>query len=94
MPFELLLAGYIMAVGLAISGASTCLYQGVSKGTIKLSVREFLDDMARPAFTQDIPYDLEVDGTAVVVFQGLRIMVLKATGTSIQYIVEKPFAAS
>ena len=31
MPFELLLAGYIMAVGLAISGASTCLYQGVSK---------------------------------------------------------------
>ena len=31
MPFEFLLAGYIMAVGLAISGASTYLYQGVSK---------------------------------------------------------------
>jgi hypothetical protein len=31
MSFELLLAGYIMAVGLAISGASTYFYQWVFK---------------------------------------------------------------
>jgi hypothetical protein len=31
MSFELLLAGYIMAVGLAISGASTYLYQWAFK---------------------------------------------------------------
>lgn len=69
------------------------LYQGVSKGTIKLSFREYMNDMARPAFTQEILYDLDQDGTVMVVFKGMRLKVLKATGTSIQYIVEQPFAS-
>ncbi|WP_338761133.1 hypothetical protein [Massilia sp. METH4] len=80
-----------------ISGEPTLkreiLYQGVSKGTVRLSFREFMNDMARPAFTQDILYDLEPDGTATVVFKGLRMKILKATGTSIKYVVEKPFAS-
>jgi hypothetical protein len=67
------------------------LYQGVSKGTIKLSFREYINDMARPAFTQDILYDLDKDGTAVVVFKGLRIKVLEATGASLKYVVQQPF---
>ncbi|WP_312165381.1 hypothetical protein [Massilia timonae] len=68
------------------------LYQGVSKGTIKLSFREFMNDMARPAFTQEILYDLEQDGTAIVVFKGLRLKVLQATGMGVRYVVEQPFA--
>lgn len=65
------------------------LYQGLSKGSIKISFREFLNGLARPAFTQDISYDLEKDGTAIIAFKNLRISVIKATQSEITYIVKK-----
>lgn len=67
------------------------LYQGVSKGTIKISFREFKNDLARPAFTQDVFYDLNSDGTGVIAFRGARIAVDEATSTGITYRVIKPF---
>jgi hypothetical protein len=72
----------------------TVLYQGLSKGSIKISFREFVKDMARPAFTQDVSYDLEADGTALIAFKGMRVKVLKASGSSITYQVAKPFTDS
>ena len=51
----------------------------------------FSDDMARPAFTQDLTYDL-ADGDEIG-FRGARIKVLKATNTAITYVVLKPLAA-
>ena len=53
--------------------------------------REFKDDMARPAFTQDIEYDLEKDGTSIIGFKGLRIEVLRATNIDITYKVLKDY---
>lgn len=70
------------------------LYQGVSKGTVKVSFREFVNDLARPAFTQDVSYDLERDGTTLIAFQGLRVRVLRATNAGIEYVVERPFRGS
>ena len=67
------------------------LYQGVSKGTIKVSFREFKNDLARPAFTQDVFYDLNSDGTGMIAFKGARIAVDEATSTNITYRVLKPF---
>jgi hypothetical protein len=67
------------------------LYQGKSGNKIKISFREFKDDMARPAFTQDIEYELEKDGTSIIGFKGLRIEVLKATNTDITYKVVKDY---
>ncbi len=67
------------------------LYQGITKGTVKISFREFSDNTARPAFTQDIGYDLDDNGETLIAFKGLRIKVLKATNTNITYIVESPF---
>jgi hypothetical protein len=67
------------------------LYQGKSENKIKISFREFKDDMARPAFTQDIEYELEKDGTSIIGFKGLRIEVLKATNTDITYKVVKDY---
>ncbi|MFA6143651.1 MAG: hypothetical protein WCW84_01695 [Sulfurimonas sp.] len=67
------------------------LYQGKIDNKIKISFREFKDDMARPAFTQDIDYLLEKDGTAIVGFKGLRIEVLKATNVDITYKVVKDY---
>lgn len=63
------------------------LYQGRIDNKIKISFREFKDDMARPAFTQDIEYQLDKDGGTVVGFKGLRIKVIKATNTDITYSV-------
>jgi len=67
------------------------LYQGTSKGAIHISFREFSNDLARPAFTQDIAYDLSKDGTAVIGFKGLTINVVKATPTDITYTIVQDF---
>ena len=66
------------------------LYQGTSKGEVKISYREFSHGLARAAFTQDVSYELDPDGTAVIGFKGMRIKVLKATGHDIKYILEQP----
>ncbi len=65
------------------------LYQGVSKGEAKISYREFKGGIARPAFTQDVSYELEADGSGVIAFRGLRIQIIKATRESITYVVQK-----
>jgi hypothetical protein len=70
---------------LALSGGfkRELIYGGVSKGVVKLSYREFVDNLARPAFTQEISYDL-ADGDEIG-FHGARFKVLKATNTSITF---------
>jgi len=65
------------------------LYQGLSKGEVKISYREFSGGIARPAFTQDVSYEMDPDGTTTVAFRGLRIKVLKATRESITYVVKQ-----
>lgn len=70
------------------------LYQGLSKGTVKVSYREFIDNLARPAFTQDILYDLKTDGTGEIAFNGLRIKILEASNSQIVYILEAPILGS
>lgn len=63
------------------------LYQGKADNKIKISFREFKNDMARPAFTQDIEYPLDKDGGTLVGFKGLRIKVIKASNIDITYSV-------
>jgi len=61
------------------------LYQGRAGESIRVSYREFKDDMARPAFTQEIDYTLATDGRTTIGFKGMRIEVIKATNTNISY---------
>jgi len=63
------------------------LYQGRSGNKIKISFREFIGNTARPAFTQDVDYELDNNGEAIVGFKGLRIKVIKATNVDISYSV-------
>ena len=70
------------------------VYQGVSKGTIKVAYREYINDLARPAFSQDVAYDLEPDGTGMIAFQGARIKVLTTTATHLRYVLESPITGS
>lgn len=67
------------------------LYQGKAGNSIKLSFREFKDDYARPAFTQDIQYELNVKGDTEIGFKGMRMLVHTATNTSITYTVIDDF---
>lgn len=64
------------------------LYSGVSKGTVSIQYREFMNDMARPAFSQELKYDL-ADGSEIG-YKGARFQIIKATNTSIRYKVLKP----
>lgn len=64
------------------------IYSGVSQNTISISYREFSDNMARPAFSQELKYDLS-QGTTIG-YKGARFEVIKATNTELVYKVIKP----
>jgi regulatory protein YycI of two-component signal transduction system YycFG len=59
------------------------IYNGKIGNGIKFIYREFVNDYARPAFTQNLQYDLSED--TIIGFRGLRLQVIKATNTKIEY---------
>lgn len=63
------------------------IYSGISNGSISVLYREFYDDMARPAFSQDLRYDLK-DGDEIG-YKGSRFKVIKASNTGLKYKVLK-----
>ena len=65
------------------------LYNGKSGSTIKVLYREFKNDMARPAFTQELTYDLSESD--LIGFQEVRIRVADASNIQITYTVERGF---
>ena len=65
------------------------IYNGKSGSTLKFSYREFSNDYARPAFTQDLQYDL--DESSIIGFREMRIEVKEASNTNITYMVQNGF---
>jgi len=63
------------------------VYLGRSGDTIQLAYREFYNNMARPAFSNSVQYDLAESD--VIGFQGARFKVLSATNTLFSYVVMK-----
>lgn len=63
------------------------VYSGVSQNTISILYREFKDDLARPAFSQELKYDLS-QGKEIG-YKGARFEVIKATNTGLTYKVLK-----
>ncbi len=61
------------------------VYGGVSQGTVSINYREFVNNTARPAFSQDLKYDLAAGDE--IGFRGLRFKIIKAGNVSIKYIV-------
>jgi hypothetical protein len=59
------------------------IYNGRVGTALKFIYREYVDDYARPAFSQDLQYDLAE--SKIIGFRGLRIEVLSATNTNIEY---------
>ena len=64
------------------------IYNGKSNNVVKISYREFVNDLARPSFTQEIVYDLTESN--IIGFKGMTIEVIEATNTSIKYKIKAP----
>lgn len=67
----------------------TLMYTGRSGDSITISYREFSGNIARPAFTQDLIFDISKD--PVIGVRGARIEVMAADNVSITYRVLKGF---
>lgn len=59
------------------------VYAGISKGVISIVYKEYKDSIARPAFTQELKYDLS-EGK-IFGFKGARFEVIKASNTELTY---------
>ena len=68
------------------------IYQGVVDNKISIAYREYTDNLARPAFTQQAQYELNNDGTAIIGFKGARVQVHRADNLQIEYTVNQGFA--
>ncbi|PPK60240.1 hypothetical protein B0F89_12626 [Malaciobacter marinus] len=61
------------------------IYSGRDGNNIKIAYREFLNDMARAAFYQNLTYNL--NESTIIRYKNIKIKVLEATNESIKYIV-------
>lgn len=67
----------------------TLIYSGRVGDTIRVTYREFSGGLARPAFANDVEYDLRE--SMLIGYQGAEIEVIDATNRHIQYILRKDF---
>jgi hypothetical protein len=67
----------------------TLIYSGRIGNRIRFGYREFSNNLARPAFSNDVEYDLLESRT--IAYKGALIEVVEATNQHIKYIVKKNF---
>ncbi|MCL4484062.1 MAG: hypothetical protein M1445_15880 [Bacteroidetes bacterium] len=65
------------------------IYSGKVGNIVKFEYREFIGDMARPSFFQNLEYDISEN--EIVGFKGLRLKILKTSNISISYEVLESF---
>lgn len=65
------------------------VYNGRSGNAVKFIYRELKDDLMRPAFTQEVSYDLSIG--EIIGFKGARFKILEATNTQLKYVMLKSF---
>lgn len=63
-------------------------YLGSTKDSLRLSYREFINDMARPAFTEEYTFPLESSFPQAIGFKGVRLTVNAINGAGIHYTIE------
>ncbi len=59
------------------------IYTGKMGNVVTISYREYVNDMARPAFYQDLRYDLG-EGNDIT-FKSLKINIIEATNSKISF---------
>lgn len=63
------------------------IYSGISANTVSILYREYIDNIVRPAFSQEFKYDL--NSSNEIGFKGARFKVTNASNTGISYVVVK-----
>lgn len=67
------------------------LYQGIFNGTLKITYREYIDSLARPAFFQEVNYTLNPNGITNISFRRADIDVIEANNNGITYRIKDGF---
>lgn len=62
---------------------SQIIYSGLMGNTLRAVYREFSNDYARPAFSQELQYNLEE--SKVIAYKSLRIEIIKATNSLVEF---------
>jgi len=78
-----------LASEIPVSFEQQLIYNGRVDNNLRFVYREFSNDMARSAFTQEVQYDLEESN--IIGFKSVRIEVIEATNSKIKYRVLEPF---
>ncbi|UZK70778.1 hypothetical protein OKW76_07080 [Sphingomonas sp. S1-29] len=64
------------------------IYLGSTKDTLRLSYREFVDDMARPAFTEEYTFPLGTQFPQPVAFKDVKLTITGIDGAGMHYVVD------
>ena len=67
----------------------TLVYNGGTGNTVKIGSREFKDDMARAAFSNDIEYD--ISKSKIIAYKHAKIEIIEADNTHMRYRVISNF---
>lgn len=65
------------------------VYFGVAGDVLKLAYREFSGGLARPAFTQEVTFTLESEGSTMIHFKGARIEIHEIDNSGVRYTVRQ-----
>lgn len=97
VPYSPTLDPAIAQVGAGDRGKSfrrEVLYQGAAARVLRLLYREYVNDLARPAFSQELSFDLAESGPTVVVVKNARFEVLEAGNEGATVRVVKGFSGN
>jgi hypothetical protein len=67
------------------------LYQGLDGNTLRIGYREYIDNLARAAFAQELTYPMMPEAATQIRFKSVRIDVLSADASEITYRVLSGF---
>ena len=63
------------------------IYSGLTGNTVRTAYREFTGDFIRPAFTQELQYNLSQDST--IAYKSIKIQILEASNSQLRYRVKE-----
>jgi hypothetical protein len=69
------------------------VYQGLDGDVLRMLYREYVDNMARPAFQQELTYNVNPTGPTQIRFRSVAMEVTHAQGSDITYVVTSGFAS-
>lgn len=67
------------------------LYQGLDEDVVKISYREYTENLARPAFRQEISYNLKSGGDTDIQFKDVNLTIHHADNMGVKYTVNSGF---